>query len=596
MVDIKPKPLAKRITKQINNTQKQAVILTNATEDHIERHLFKRFHKLFKIKSFLATWVAVFSVITLGLLWQLFAQFNYFQTLQPVPGGIYNEGILGNYTNINPIFATNDVDTSLSRLVFASLLRANSDGTISYELASNLSNNSTGTEYTVTLKNGLTWQDGTPLTVSDVLYTYQLIQNPDVNSPFRSNFDGVTISTKGNTIIFDLPNALASFPDYLNVGIIPKHLLSNIAPSALRSANFNTTSPVGSGPFSFGSMEVNGSDPSNAEVQISLKPFNDYVLGKPKLDLFMVHAYASENQLINDLIGGKLNGAEGLSVVPSKIAKNNKFNSNNLILNAGTYLFLRTSNPILSDSKVRQAIAQAINVKNIISNLGYNTNKVDEPFLSYQREYNSKYAQDTSDPSAAMSTLQADGWSMDGNSILSKNNQELSFNLTVSSSDEYINVANQIKSDLKNVGIQVNLLILQPQEFSSALEYHQYDSVLYGIGIGADPDVYAYWGSDQFNLATLKWTNLSEYSNKVVDSSLSNGRTRLDPLLRSVKYEPFLSAWQSDNPAVGLYQPRDLYITKGKVFSLITSNIDSPADRFIGVNNWEINESKVTLN
>ena len=596
MVDIKPKPLAKRITKQINNTQKQAVILTNATEDHIERHLFKRFHKLFKIKTFLATWVGVFSVITLGLLWQLFAQFNYFQTLQPVPGGIYNEGILGNYTNINPIFATNDVDTSLSRLVFASLLRVNNNGTISYELASNLTNNSTGTEYTVTLKNGLTWQDGKPLTAADVLYTYQLIQNPDVNSPLRSNFEGVTISTKGNTIIFDLPNALASFPDYLNVGIIPKHLLSDIAPSSLRSANFNTTNPVGSGPFSFGSMAVNGSDPSNAEVQISLKPFDKYALGKPKLDLFMVHAYASKDLLVNDLIGGKLNGAEGLSVVPSKIGKNNKFNTNDLILNAGTYLFLRTSNSILSDSKVRGAIAQAIDVNSIISNLGYSTNKVDEPFLTYQREYNSKYVQGNSNVAAARMALQADGWSLDGNSVLSKNNQELSFNLTVSSSDEYINVANQIKSDLKNVGIQVNLLVLQPQEFSSALEYHQYDSVLYGIGIGADPDVYAYWGSDQFNLATLKWTNLSEYSNKTVDSALSNGRTRLDPLLRSVKYEPFLAAWQSDNPAVGLYQPRDLYITKGKVFGLSTSNLDSPADRFMGVNNWEINESKVTLN
>ena len=596
MVDIKPKPLKKRIVKTINSTQKQAVILTNATESHIDKHLFRRFHKLFRIRNFLAYWIGAVAIVIFGLFWQIFAQFNYFQVLQPVPGGIYNEGILGNYTNVNPIFATNDVDMSVSRLVFASLLRVNNDSSISYELAKNYTSNTVGNEYVVTLKDGLTWQDGKPLTVDDVLFTYNLIQNPDVNSPYQSNFAGVNISVKGNQIIFDLPNALASFPDYLNIGILPKHLLSSIAPSSLRSASFNTNSPVGSGPFSFGNLAVKGNDPSNAEVQISLQPFDKYVLGKPKLDLFIVHAYASKKQLVDNLTGGRLNGAEGLSVVPSSIAKNKKYVSNNLILNAGTYLFLKNSNPILSDQKVRQAVGLSINTDNILASLGYKTNKVDEPFLKYQSEYNSKYAQSTSNLSQAESILNQDGWSMDGNSLLSKNNQELSFNLTVSSSDEYINVANKIKSDLKKVGISVNILILQPQEFSSALEYHQYDSILYGIGIGADPDVYAYWGSDQFSPSTLKWTNLSEYSNKNVDTSLENGRTRLDPLIRAIKYEPFLSNWQNDYPAIGLYQPRDLYITNGTIYGLSNSDLNSSADRFNNVVNWEINESKVTLN
>ena len=97
-----------------------------------------------------------------------------------------------------------------------------------------------------------------------------------------------------------------------------------------------------------------------------------------------------------------------------------------------------------------------------------------------------------------------------------------------------------------------------------------------------------------FNPATSRWTNLSEYKNTEADTALSAGRTRLDPVLRRVKYAPFLAAWQTDVPAVGLYQPRDLYITNGTVFGLTTSNINSSADRYNNVNNWEIVEAKVT--
>ena len=46
---------------------------------------------------------------------------NYYQNLRPVPGGIYNEGILGTFTNANPMYASNDVDTAVSRLIFAGL-------------------------------------------------------------------------------------------------------------------------------------------------------------------------------------------------------------------------------------------------------------------------------------------------------------------------------------------------------------------------------------------------------------------------------------------------------------------------------------------
>jgi hypothetical protein len=86
---------------------------------------------------------------------------------------------------------------------------------------------------------------------------------------------------------------------------------------------------------------------------------------------------------------------------------------------------------------------------------------------------------------------------------------------------------------------------------------------------------------------------LSEYKSSQADEALEAGRTRFDPALRAIKYEPFLQAWQTDAPALGLYQPRFLYITREPVSGLTEQSINSAADRFDNVVNWEILTGKV---
>ncbi len=87
---------------------------------------------------------------------------------------------------------------------------------------------------------------------------------------------------------------------------------------------------------------------------------------------------------------------------------------------------------------------------------------------------------------------------------------------------------------------------------------------------------------------------MSEYSNAAADAALEAGRTRIDPNLRAIKYRPFLEAWQKEAPALGLYQPRLLYITNGRVSGLGDQPINSAADRLNNVHNWQIREARVT--
>lgn len=594
---INRKALKKGIKKQIKSTQDIAKTKQKATEDHIEKHLFNRFTRLNKVRRFVSIWIALVSILILGVLAENYALSNYFQKLQPVPGGVYNEGILGNFSTTNPIFATNLVDTSLSHLVFAPLLTYDNNNKLIGDLASSYDLTSQRNTYIVNLRHNLTWHDGQPLTAKDVVFTYNLIKNPDVKSPYLSYFSGVTIKQVGDyRVDFTLPSSLASFANYLTIGILPEHILSSASTSSLRSNSFNTVNPVGSGPFVFKSLTVKGNDPSNAEVDMQLSAFSNYALGKPKLNDFIVHAYASKDKLISAFNGGKLNAAEGLSVVPSSTRHFNNLKENNFILTAGSYLFYKNSNPSLSDSKVRSALSQAVDVNQIISSLGYQTIAVNEPLLKNMIGYNPSYAQAAYNPSNAAQMLDQAGWTIGSDGIRTKNKQKLSFNLTILNDDEYINVANRIKSDLARIGVRVNLTQLDLNDFTLSLQYHQYDMVLYSIGIGNDPDVFVYWASSQGQVQNGKWTNLSEYNNKDADKALDNARIRFDAMLRNIKYAPFLQAWKDDQPALGLYQPRSLYLSNGPIYNLGSKYINSPADRFDNVQNWEIHEAKVTLN
>ncbi|HEY1646265.1 MAG TPA: hypothetical protein VGF75_07975, partial [Candidatus Saccharimonadales bacterium] len=172
--------------------------------------------------------------------------------------------------------------------------------------------------------------------------------------------------------------------------------------------------------------------------------------------------------------------------------------------------------------------------------------------------------------------------------------QPLAFNLTISNSPEYLKVANELKGYWQKLGAQVNLIAEDPSDFGTILEDHGYQAILYGISIGIDPDVFVYWDSSQAQANSSTYLNLSEWKNSSADESLEEGRISLNPSLRAAEYQGLLSAWQQDLPALGLYQPRLLYLTNGTVFGLNGNTINTNTDRFNNVWNWEIDEAKVT--
>jgi ABC-type transport system substrate-binding protein len=257
-------------------------------------------------------------------------------------------------------------------------------------------------------------------------------------------------------------------------------------------------------------------------------------------------------------------------------------------------VFFKTSGGILGDTQVRQALVRATNVPGIVNSLGYSTRLVREPLLMGQLAYDPSLGQAGFDLNGARHMLDADGWLVGKNGVRSKNGQALTFTLSASDTSEYTSVARQLQHQWQQLGVKLQIQLQDAADFQNTVTYHTYDAVLYGISIGVDPDVFVYWDSSQADVRSANRLNLSEWKNSAADAALEAGRTRLDPTLRVIKYKPFLQAWQQDAPALGLYQPRLLYLTEGPVAGLDDHAINNVTDRFDNVQNWEIREAKVT--
>ena len=191
----------------------------------------------------------------------------------PAHGGSLSEGLIGSPRFINPVLALSDSDRDLTSLIYSGLLKATPSGEYAPDLAQSYTVSPDGLTYTFTLRANDTFQDGTPVTADDVVFTIQKAQDPLLKSPVAANWDGVTVSEiDAHTVQFKLKSPYAPFVENLTIGILPKALWQNVSDDEFAFSDLNT-SPVGSGPFEVGSIARNS---SGIPSSYTLEAFNHY--------------------------------------------------------------------------------------------------------------------------------------------------------------------------------------------------------------------------------------------------------------------------------------------------------------------------------
>lgn len=555
-----------------------------ATVKHAHRFLTRRWTNMRDVGRHTVGWLLLVGILiglaTVQATWFAGA---YTQSA-PDDGGTYAEGIVGELETMNPLFASSPAEVSASKVLFSGLLSYDRDNRLQPDAAASWTVSPDGKVYTVQLRNDVYWHDGVKLTVDDVMFTVQLIQNPATKAIQYGTLAGVTVEkVTENQIRFVLPSVYAPFAQALTFGILPQHILKDVKPADLRESQFGRK-PVGSGPFQFSQLQV--IDPNRHRLVVHMQANSGYYRNDVRLNRFQLHTYEDRETLRKALITNEINAALGLGAEQvTTIVNRGNFVASASTLSDAMFAIFNNDQPLLKDSQIRQALVLGTNRQAIIaavSGRGVALNgPLPQSFVPGETLTEAAYNKE-----AAKAKLESLGWKLVGDKR-QKDGVTLELNVVAPDSGDYKLLLDELTKQWKDIGVTVKGQLADTDTIvPDYLQPRGYDILLYELAIGADPDVFAYWHSSQANARGLNFAN---YRSGLADDALSSARARLDPNLRNAKYKTFYEQWIKDAPAVALYQPLLSYVTTENSTSIEKDKpvVDS-ADRYQNVTEWAI--------
>lgn len=563
------------------------------------------------------------AVIFLSLIFLAAGFYKTHLQIIPVSGGDYSEGAVGSIKYANPLYSTvSDIDSDITKLVYSSLFKRNENAEMAGDLAEWHEASQDGKTYTIKIRTGAVWHNGGKLTVDDVIFTFEAIKNIKYKSTLRSAFAGVEISKIDDQAIkFSLAEPYAAFLNLLDFGILPQELWQQIEPSSASLADLNLK-PIGSGMYKFKSLVKD----KYGNIKTYILTRNENYYGQPAyINTISFKLFGNSQEAISALNNNLI---DGVSYLPesdkNQVVARDSLNFYNLDFPKLTAVFLNgKANSALSDKKVRQALAYAIDKNKIIGEvMAGNARLIDGPILPDSFAYNNavkKYDYNT----AASSRLLAEaGWKtvelteediskanndsvsqdeaikkqaedkagMGVGKWLMKDNNYLSVELATVDNHEYGRAAELIAKFWNSIGVKTEVKLIPANQIQiDAIKSRNFSALIYGEMAGSDPDPYVFWHSTQIGQSGL---NISNYANKEADQLLEQGRLINDIKARVEKYNKFQEIIAEDEPAIFLYSPNYIYVQSKKIKGFNIKSIVSPSDRFRSVERWYMNMGK----
>jgi peptide/nickel transport system substrate-binding protein len=463
----------------------------------------------------------------------------------------YVEAVAGEPPLLNPVLAPYTLaGQDVLPLVFAALVRTDAVGNVELDLAERLDVEEDGKAYLVKLRDGLRWDDGEPLTADDVAFTIGLVQAPDQqgSTELADLWRGVTVEVVDpRTVRFRLPTALASFPEHLTLGLLPRHVLHDVKPEDLPLHPFNRQ-PVGSGPYKVASFE-----PDRLLLERNLS----YYGAAPKLSRIELRVFAERSDAVRAVVRGEVDGMAGL--LPDEIgqvAASPREIVYGLPERAKTAVVIfNLQTPVLKEPAVRQALARAVDREALIRDaLAGQGEPAFGPIPVQSWAYVRSPATPDYDPAAAMRLLDEAGWRPGASGTRERDGTPLKLTLVTTSTPERIAVARALADQVGKIGVALDVRTVAADElFDDYLEPRRFEAALMGQwSMGSDPDVYPQWHSSQ---TASTGGNYSGFADADVDRWLEVGRQSTDRDLRKTAYEHFQARWAEAQPALFLYHP-----------------------------------------
>src|SRR3989304_6286266 len=415
-------------------------------------------------------------------------------------------GVPADAETLNPLFAVSLTEGQINELLFLGLVKHDwdenaADITSSPLLAESWEWNKDSTSVTFFLRENSFWSDGIKLTSEDILFSFDLYSDPEVNSKFFGSYD----------------NLFTEKNQHINL----KKSFEIISPTKIR-INFKP-----------------GSKPSLFDIDMPILP--KHAFSKiPRKDL-STEAIADLKK--NDQI-----------IIVARTGRDYDYIGWNNI-DPELYSKSKTINPnkFFGSSNVRKALSYAINSEEILKEYlqGFGQLSFGPVSPIFKNYYNPKLKSYEYSPSKAKEILASEGWlDRNQNGIIEKNNLEFSFKLFIGSGNaRRTYAATVVKNDLKAVGIDVTIETMEMSAFINKLFEHELDAFMAGWTIPLPIDLQPFWHSD-FNRSPF---NLSGFSNTEVDKILNALEVEKSREKKVILYKKIQELLHENEPVTFLY-------------------------------------------
>ncbi len=514
----------------------------------------------------------------LGLWWQWHQFFVAHSQYVSAEGGIVVDTTIGDFDSLSPFdTAQTPLEQDLTRLLYEGLLHYNpTTGLIEGALAELQLGDGTPT-YTLKLKESAMFADGTPVTLDDVLFTYQdVIQHPDfANTTLAQEFEYVDITTEDDdTIIFRIPEQNVFFASFLTTPILKRSQFEGAFIQEITDPNHpGNVRPIGAGPFRYKSIVPN----DDGSFRIFLERNDHYYRGTPNVREIVLFSFPSYDHLKVNREWTHLYSRIPVSEVEQFTGElYDEYNTYPYVLPRWTGLFYNLDRPLVGRLPIRRALNFAVD-KSLLIEPGWSI--VNSAFF-----FDGVEGFHTPDLGTARELLDDTGFIYDDTRALRTNGpggDPLALRvITTQSPPLYSRIAQKIVTRWETeLGLDITFDILERDAFQQAILDRDYDVILFGQNFGYNFDQLSAWHSSKTG-----FVNLSNLTNDTIDvliheiqiagaqSDIFALRDRLEDL----------------EPALPLLTPEYSVLVSKKLFGFAANFGKSRlhADRFYGVEDW----------
>ncbi|QJR17264.1 ABC transporter substrate-binding protein [Pelagibacterium halotolerans] len=345
------------------------------------------------------------------------------------------------------------------------------------ELAEDYSTSEDLTTFTFNLADA-TWHDGEPFTSADVKFTFDLAMNAQSGSIFAARLgDVVSVETPDEkTAVVTLSGPNGGFLSTISqLMMLPEHILGSMPAAELAQSDWWSTSPVGTGPFSFVQYV--------SDQYVELEAFEDYRDGRPQVDQLINRYFADPAAAVAALRAGEIAFTYAEPDDAGSFEDDADFSvivGDSFVLN---YIGFNHRTELWDDVRVRQAVMHAIDRDAIIESL-YNGAATKAQCNYVAPQYVPDDLVDYSyDPEKARSLLAEAGWDQINGT------REISW-VTYYDSPQVANIMAAIQSMLAEVGINVVPRVVDVPTYNGIVrgdDVDQFPMVYAGAGNGPNP-------------------------------------------------------------------------------------------------------------